>query len=477
MKAYIKEIGGRVHPLNGDAHYAATIRDIHQNEWGLFMVADGLSGSNSTIASHLAVEHIGKKLSLVLETGSLEDYHALIKDAVLSAHDALKAVSALIVPEGKDSLLHPTTITTCTTLDLVLLSKKSPNGLYLAHLGDSKVYLIYDQGLKCLTPDEGHPTYGPTNYLGKAYIEGDRRPIASRINIIEPYKRGLTRPKGILLATDGLNSRVTDGEIESACLKLSPYYAPPQILEELGRAINLPRGKMLEYPAAEDIRREFLYGITDFQAEAGLSKEELVGKILEAYVQRASEKLVKRIDEVHLKFDDATMVFVDLEDYLDNSLNRLKKYVSVTLPKCGKMIRQTREEAGELKGEVEELSNARERRGCVINELCQKVNELSSKYEALSKHYVTILNERNQYCDEAEERLKTINEWKPLLEEVDRIKKDGAEKHPMKTWYTLFRDYVNNIFTPIVNSVNRGDQWLEHNVLRRAEDLWNKYRQ
>ncbi|MEK6845284.1 MAG: PP2C family serine/threonine-protein phosphatase, partial [Nanoarchaeota archaeon] len=133
MKAYVKEIGGRVHPLNEDAHYAATIKDRNKNEWGLFMVADGLSTCNGTIASHLAVEHIGKKLVSALETENVEDYVSLIRNAVASANEALETVSALVLPDGKDSSPRPATITTCTTLDLVLLSKDEPNQFYVAH--------------------------------------------------------------------------------------------------------------------------------------------------------------------------------------------------------------------------------------------------------------------------------------------------------------------------------------------------------
>ena len=323
MRHYIKEIIGRTksHSTSEDSYAINHFNDADGLDWRLFMIADGLTSHNGAYASNFAVKTISAYIRNSIESKSGYESERVIKDALLQTNSQLEKGSA-----GR------------TTIDMILLSSSE---LYLAHLGDSRVYFINDDNsLQQVTKDEGGGPDGPTNYLGRTYAEGSSIHITDRVEkcILKPYEAGLVKPKFILLATDGLTSRVTDEEIETKLSQLGKYSNPAQLLDELEQMMRYPVGRMggLTLGALWNM----ISNLPEFAEDTSLSIELLRTKLLQAYKNNESDELVRRIDNNWIKNDDTAMILVDLEDSVDNRLGELKTVVEVTLPR----VEQKRDE-------------------------------------------------------------------------------------------------------------------------------------
>jgi serine/threonine protein phosphatase PrpC len=115
-----------------------------QLQIGLFIVADGMGGhTGGDIASALAVQVVAAEvlqhlLLPVLQGGQPEVIQDVLKDAVMAANRAILEEAAR---RGSDM---GTTVTTGLLVE---------NHLYVAHVGDSRLYTYDETGLKCHTRD------------------------------------------------------------------------------------------------------------------------------------------------------------------------------------------------------------------------------------------------------------------------------------------------------------------------------------
>ncbi|HEX7555103.1 MAG TPA: protein phosphatase 2C domain-containing protein, partial [Leptolinea sp.] len=130
---------GLVREDNQDAIYLHT--NNYAPEWGqLYVVADGMGGySHGEIASNLALE----VMSSTLFESKVPNPNALkigVERANLSVYNAAKKLG---IPR------MGTTLTAAYVLG---------NILYLAHVGDSRAYIIRQGRAKCITTD--HTTVG-----------------------------------------------------------------------------------------------------------------------------------------------------------------------------------------------------------------------------------------------------------------------------------------------------------------------------
>jgi serine/threonine protein phosphatase PrpC len=176
---------------------------------GLFVVADGMGGHLAgEVASKMAIDVIKDFLDLTSP------------DPLLMLRDAIKHANQLIYANSQGDHSHQGMGTTLT-LALVFNDR-----LYIAHVGDSRAYLIRNNSIKLLTRDH--------SYVGELVRSGG---ITKEQALEHPKRNVLMRAVGaspevdidlleinlenndiLLLCTDGLTNHITEEEILKSIL-------------------------------------------------------------------------------------------------------------------------------------------------------------------------------------------------------------------------------------------------------------------
>ena len=188
---------------------------------GVFAVADGMGGHLAgEVASRMAIDAVRR-----MAEGDEEPGIAPLQSAVRRAHEE-------IVAHAK---AHPECAGMGTTLSVLW---RGGRFLYIAHVGDSRVYRLREGALSQITQDHSlveelvraglitqeearvHPR---RNIITRALgTEGDNEPDLLAADV---------RPGDVwLLCTDGLNSMIDDALIERALLTLSPRRAADELI-------------------------------------------------------------------------------------------------------------------------------------------------------------------------------------------------------------------------------------------------------
>ncbi len=297
MKYYVAEIPGKVHDKNEDAHYGRIFQDGKRNSFGLFMVADGCSGYAGIIGSNQAVRSVAFDLEQKIKMMGKGEYTSVIKDSLVVANEALYKLPA-----------QPR-----TTFDLVLVC---PDSFYVAHLGDSRVYGVYGDKVTQFTEDQSLRG-APTNYLGVPSI--DRKSIEERI-IIQKYDYSMNnKPDLILLTTDGLVSRVSEAAIKQTLCSLKEVIDPSIILERLVDEVHIPSSQIATVKEYDLIH---ILSSSDEKVDRDV-KGGLVEKLIEIYSSGSNAQIIEKVDAL-FKFDDTTMILVDLSDRVAGNFERAK---------------------------------------------------------------------------------------------------------------------------------------------------------
>ena len=165
---------GRVRSVNQDSVFALLTtlpRESSDLSVGLFTVADGMGGhANGEVASRIAISTVARTVlaDLVvpaLAEGVTEALQPLIVSAVQEAN---RAIWERARSEGSDMG------TTCTTALML------GHALYIAHVGDSRLYIRTPDGLRCLTTD--HSAIGRLIQLGQLdESEAREHPMRSQL--------------------------------------------------------------------------------------------------------------------------------------------------------------------------------------------------------------------------------------------------------------------------------------------------------
>ena len=187
-------------------------------KWGLFVVADGLGGhAAGEVASQIVVETIQH----TLEATSVPDATwPLEYDQDLSL-DGNRLKAALLLADkaiADDILDHPERVTMGSTVVAGLISGSS---LTLAHVGDSRAYLLGPQGIRQLTRDH--------SWVAEQVAAGVLTPSEARVH---PFRNVITQALGnggdldveiqalqlkdserLLLCSDGLSGMISDAQI------------------------------------------------------------------------------------------------------------------------------------------------------------------------------------------------------------------------------------------------------------------------
>jgi protein phosphatase len=196
---------GLVRPHNEDRWQAAA-------EDGLFVVSDGMGGYNAgEIAAELAVRTACQLIPELVATG--EDIAAAMHHALDACNDRIRECAA----GNRDCLGMGTTIVGCLIRG---------DRLHVAHIGDSRAYLLRDGHLQRMTRDHSiGQQIADSGALTEAQVRHlPGRGILTRALGVEesvPSDCGVFdwRPEDtLLLCSDGLTDLVPDERIEQVLL-------------------------------------------------------------------------------------------------------------------------------------------------------------------------------------------------------------------------------------------------------------------
>ena len=199
-----------------------------------YIVCDGVGGNNAgEVASCLACEAVYMYLEAHLEV--LQQFlegHRKMKNIYNLLHDAVQTANSAVLSTAAENVEYEDMATTLTLL--LILDNKA----FYAHVGDSRLYIVRDDELHCITedhtlanelklsaPEEEHDlleqTYG--NVLCRAI--GIEEPIEVDVSAfdIERYDR-------FLLCSDGLSSYINDQELEKVILTHDSEIAVDQLI-------------------------------------------------------------------------------------------------------------------------------------------------------------------------------------------------------------------------------------------------------
>jgi protein phosphatase len=203
MKAAASTDVGRVRTANEDSIFA-------DPEAGVFIVADGMGGhAAGEVASELAVRTISGILTGPQAAGPAGvEAPRILREAIQRANAAIRARAA-----GDPSVRGMG-----TTVAVVLAHD---NRLWLAHVGDSRVYLIRAGGIRRLTQDHSlvaQMVEAGQITAGEARKHHLRNVITRSLGFeaaVEPEIQTLewTRGDYLLLCSDGLTGMLEDEEI------------------------------------------------------------------------------------------------------------------------------------------------------------------------------------------------------------------------------------------------------------------------
>jgi len=227
--------------------YAASetgpVREHNEDAWlvdvdgGLFVVADGMGGhAAGEVASRIAVETVSE---VMLGANDPEETRLLteVQDAGDMLRERLRYAmnqAALNIRRAVDE--NPTYMGMGTTLVMVIIEDEQA---HLAHVGDSRAYLVRENRIQRLTRDH--------TVVQQEVDAGRLTPELARV---VPHKNILTKSVGyhgpvdpdtstrmldsgdiLILCSDGLNDAVEDSEIESIANETAPEDLPQTLVE------------------------------------------------------------------------------------------------------------------------------------------------------------------------------------------------------------------------------------------------------
>ena len=198
---------GKVRKINQDAF------QLHPT-LNMWVVADGMGGHvGGEIASRLAIETIGP----FVEQHQTKNSSLIIEDREKTLREALEAANQTIRAHARK---HPQYSGMGTTAVVLQISEGPPSHATIAHVGDSRAYLIQDQDMSLITRD--HSVVEERIDLGiitreEALTHPLRHVLTKGLGIeagVEPsvQTRTIQTTDRILLCSDGLTKMMTDEE-------------------------------------------------------------------------------------------------------------------------------------------------------------------------------------------------------------------------------------------------------------------------
>ena len=223
MRIYSKIDIGKERSLNQDAFFAGEIGE----DIAFAVVCDGMGGANAgDIASQTAVKTISEYIvNSYRRKITIHDFLKILKNAILSAN-----ITVYNMAEKDENLKGMGTT--------VVVAVVKENEVAIAHVGDSRIYLINDE-ITQLTRDHS---------VVQALIESGE--ITPEDAALHPRKNVITRALGVeadvsvdtaelvlqdnetlLLCTDGLTNFVTDEDIHETFKQNDVSLVPEKLIE------------------------------------------------------------------------------------------------------------------------------------------------------------------------------------------------------------------------------------------------------
>lgn len=220
------------------------VREHNEDSWlvdvdgSLFVVADGMGGhAAGEVASRIAVETVSEVMLGMQDPEEtrllteVEDPGDMLRERLRYAMNQ----AALNIRRAVDE--NPTYMGMGTTLVMVIIEEDQA---HLAHVGDSRAYLVRDNRIQRLTRDH--------TVVQQEVDAGRLTPELARI---VPHKNILTKSVGthgpvdpdtstrmlesgdlIILCSDGLNDAMEDHEIETTCGDFAPEDLPEALVKQ-----------------------------------------------------------------------------------------------------------------------------------------------------------------------------------------------------------------------------------------------------
>lgn len=216
---------GKVRDINEDAY------SIPDDSLNLFMVADGMGGHNAgEVASSRAINSIRDFMKKHVRKDipqSEEELCQLLKSAI---HKANQDIFLESLRDAKFQGMG-------TTITAILILSK----LYIAHIGDSRAYLIHNDRISQVTQDHslvGELLRNGTITENEAKVHPQRniitRALGTEENInIDIYEIDFKQDDVIVLCTDGLSNFVDPEEIKDMLLHCNNVQEGCQSLVDL----------------------------------------------------------------------------------------------------------------------------------------------------------------------------------------------------------------------------------------------------
>jgi serine/threonine protein phosphatase PrpC len=196
----------------------------HQAKGGIFVVADGMGGHQAgDVASRRAV-------SLVID-GYVADEAPLPSDSLVRA---IKAANRILYEEA---LSDPAKSGMGTTLVAAIVLA---NKVYVANVGDSRAYIVDEQGMTQITEDhswveeqvragllapEQAATHPQRNLITRA--------LGSKSSVnVDLFEGELHEGQTLLLCTDGLSNPLSDQQMAQIILAVLPGEAAQQLVQQ-----------------------------------------------------------------------------------------------------------------------------------------------------------------------------------------------------------------------------------------------------
>ncbi len=197
---------------NEDSHgtWMPSTAEERRRRGTLVVVADGMGGSRAgEVASRLAVETVLR----CYREGSGED-------PLEDLHHAVEAANQVVHRESAAHLEMAGMGTTCTA---VVVREADA---YIAHVGDSRAYLIQDGRIRQLTRDhslvaqlvrEGQLTPDQAKVDPRRNVVTRSVGVGAYVEIDAEHEPGILRPGDtVLVCSDGLHGVVADEELKAA---------------------------------------------------------------------------------------------------------------------------------------------------------------------------------------------------------------------------------------------------------------------
>jgi serine/threonine protein phosphatase PrpC len=234
---------GRVRQANQDsvlAMLSSLPRESSDITMALLIVADGMGGhAGGEVASRLAIRTVTHYVLANLVLPLLDDELMEALQSIMI--EAVQEANQIIWDQAQ--MTHSDMGTTCTAALML------GHGLYIAHVGDSRAYLLTDdEELRPLTAD--HSTVGRLIEMGQLQPHQARehplrnqlyRTIGQQPEVeVDFVYESLSNSSNVLLCSDGLWGMISEEQIRQA-LTHSPW--PQDACQELITLANLAGGE------------------------------------------------------------------------------------------------------------------------------------------------------------------------------------------------------------------------------------------